>query len=151
MQGQVATIRIEAPPEAVWDVVSDVTRTGEWSPVCYRCEWIDGATGPAAGARFRGHNKLRGVRWSRDCEILEADRPGVFAFRTLLKGRESTRWRYELRASDGGTEVTESYEPKLAPMYVRIVRLLAAKSLDADAKRNLDGSLARLKAVVEGT
>ena len=47
-----AEIDIAAPPEAVWDLISDVTRMGDWSPECYRCTWLDGGTGPRAGARF---------------------------------------------------------------------------------------------------
>lgn len=36
-----ASVDIAAPPEAVWTVVADVTRTPEWSPVCHRVEWLD--------------------------------------------------------------------------------------------------------------
>ena len=56
------TIDVSAPPERVYGLISDITRMGEWSPECRRCEWIDGATGPAVGARFRGHNRLGPVR-----------------------------------------------------------------------------------------
>ena len=40
------TIDVSAPPERVYGLISDITRMGEWSPECRRCEWIDGATGP---------------------------------------------------------------------------------------------------------
>jgi hypothetical protein len=59
-----AQVHIDARPDAVYTVVSDVTRMGEWSPETTKCEWIDGATGPAAGARFKGSNKRGFVRWS---------------------------------------------------------------------------------------
>jgi hypothetical protein len=49
------SIHVDADPRTVWDVVSDVTRTGEWSPVCARCEWDEG-DGPWVGAHFTGHN-----------------------------------------------------------------------------------------------
>ena len=42
---------IEAPPDALYDFISDVTRTPERTPDIVRCEWLDGATGPAVGAR----------------------------------------------------------------------------------------------------
>ena len=32
---------IDASPEQVWAVVSDLRRMGEWSPQCRRCEWED--------------------------------------------------------------------------------------------------------------
>lgn len=53
-----ARIEIDASPQRVYELVSDITRMGEWSPECYRCEWLDGATTATVGARFRGHNRL---------------------------------------------------------------------------------------------
>ena len=58
-------------------MVADLPRMGEWSPECQRVEWEDGATGPAEGARFVGHNRggPRGLmRWSRRGRVLTADR-----------------------------------------------------------------------------
>ena len=55
------TVHMAAPPEQVWDLVSDVTRIGSYSPETFEAEWIDGATGPAVGARFRGHVKRNGI------------------------------------------------------------------------------------------
>ena len=43
------TVHIDAPPEAVWDLVSDVTKIGRYSPETFEAEWLDGATGPAVG------------------------------------------------------------------------------------------------------
>jgi hypothetical protein len=65
-RGATGTVRqlIEAPREVVYDLVTDVTRMGEWSPECVACEWVDGATGPAVGARFRGRNRHGLARWS---------------------------------------------------------------------------------------
>lgn len=49
------SIRIDATPAEVYTLVSDITRTGEWSDGCERAEWDDrAATG--LGARFTGHN-----------------------------------------------------------------------------------------------
>ena len=48
---------IAASPEAVFAAISDVTRMGEWSPECHACEWGDGATAPAVGVTFTGHNR----------------------------------------------------------------------------------------------
>jgi len=45
------TVHMAAPPEQVWDLVSDVTRIGSYSPETFEAEWIEGATGPAVGAR----------------------------------------------------------------------------------------------------
>ena len=62
MQGSV-TVHMAAPPERVWSLVSDVTNTGRFSPETFEAEWLDGATGPAVGARFRGHVRRNGKKW----------------------------------------------------------------------------------------
>ena len=45
-------IRIEAPPERVWSLVSDIGLMAELSPELQEVTWLDGATGrpPAAGS-----------------------------------------------------------------------------------------------------
>jgi uncharacterized protein YndB with AHSA1/START domain len=145
------TIDIDAPPAEVWRVVSDVTRTPEWSPVCHRCEWLGGATGPAVGVRFRGHNRLNGARWSRECEITAADPGAVFAFSTLFRGEESTRWRYRLGPAGSGTKVSEAYEVVRIPRWVRAMRLLpgAMAKTERDTQTNIETSLSRLKQILE--
>ncbi|MGZ6965640.1 MAG: SRPBCC family protein, partial [Acidimicrobiia bacterium] len=49
MRGSV-TVHMAAPPQQVWELVSDVTQIGRYSPETFEAEWIDGATGPAVGA-----------------------------------------------------------------------------------------------------
>ena len=53
------SIVIARSPADLYDMVSDVTRMGEWSPVCKACWWDDGP-GPSAGAWFTGRNELPG-------------------------------------------------------------------------------------------
>ena len=48
---------MDAPAQRVWELVSDVRNTGRFSPETFDAEWLDGATEPAVGARFRGHVK----------------------------------------------------------------------------------------------
>lgn len=145
------TIEIAAPPERVWSLVSDVTRTGEWSPVCRRCEWLDEVSEPVVGARFVGHNRRGPFRWSREC-VVTASEPGRrFAFTTLFKERESTLWRYLLEPTEAGTRVTESYRAVSMPRWVWFANQVPgqARRSQRDAQRNLQDSLARLKAIAE--
>jgi len=141
------TIEIDAPPERVWAVITDVARTPEWSPACYRVEWLE------PGKRFRGYNKLNGARWSRVCTVTASESPSVFAFSTEFKGRESTRWRYTLepRTPGGGTRLTEAYQIVSMPLWVRVARSLpgAMKKTERDTQRNLEQSLERIKELAE--
>src|SRR5207248_525213 len=105
------TVHVSAPPDRVYELVADVTRMGEWSPECYRCEWRGGATGPVVGARFKARNKRRLVRWSNSPTVVVADKGREFAFSRTTFGGGEYLWRYRLTPSpDGGTEVTESYK-----------------------------------------
>ncbi len=43
------TVHIDAAPDKVWALVSDVTKMGSYRPEVFEAEWIDGATGPHWG------------------------------------------------------------------------------------------------------
>jgi uncharacterized protein YndB with AHSA1/START domain len=102
---------VDAPVEAVWSVVSDVTRTSEWSHECRHVEWLTDAHEPAQGARFRGTNKAGPWTWRRTSEILTVDPPRKLAWRTIptLRYRDSTEWQIALHALDGRTRIIQSY------------------------------------------
>lgn len=102
------SISIAAPPAAVWAIVADPTGYGRLSPECTGGRWLDGATGPAVGARFKGTNRRGLVRWSTTNTVEQADPERTFAFVT----RDSaTRWTYRLEPEGDGTRLTESREP----------------------------------------
>ena len=92
----------------VYSLVSDVTRMGEWSPETRSCEWKSGATPAQVGARFTGRNRNGKHAWSSTCEVTAADPGRRFAYRVSYLGMAIADWSYELRATDGGCELTES-------------------------------------------
>jgi hypothetical protein len=141
--------RIAAPPGALYDLVADVTRMGEWSPECIRCEWLDGATGPAVGARFKGTNKRGLIRWSTTPRIVAAVPGREFAFVTTHRGHDETRWRYRFDPDGDGTMVRETFE-MLAdlPWYLRLIERIAmgVKDRHADLEGGMSETLRRLAA-----
>ena len=150
--GDEASVEVAAPPEVVWAIVSDPTRTPEWSPVCRRVEWIPPSSSPTKGARFRGHNQLRAFKWARNCEIDEWEPQRTIAFHTEFKGRASTRWRYTLEPTgDGGTRLTETYRAEFLPAWVWLLRKVpgAAATSARDTRENLSTSLANLRRLAE--
>ena len=105
------SIDIAAPPDRVYELVSDITRMGEWSPECYRCAWTKGATGPAVGARFKAKNKGgRGPSWFNTPTVTAADPGNEFAFNRSGPGIGSYTWRYVLEPTPTGTKLTESFD-----------------------------------------
>lgn len=142
------SVEIDAPPEAVYELVSDVTRTPEWSPVVKKSEWLAGATRAEAGARFVGHNRFNGFRWSRECEVSEAEPGRVFAFSTFAKGgEEQTRWRYEIEPQGDRSRVGLAYQSVTMPRWVRFLRKLPGgrSTNERQARQNLEESLQRLR------
>ena len=93
-------------PGELYDLVSDVTRTGEWSPVCVACWWDEGATG-RAGDWFTGRNVTPERTWETRSLVSVADRGREFAW---LVGGSRARWGYTLEPVEGGTRLTESWE-----------------------------------------
>ncbi|MCI0441151.1 MAG: SRPBCC family protein [Chloroflexi bacterium] len=143
-------IHIEAPPEKVYALISDVTRMGEWSPECYRCVWLNGANGAAPGARFRGYNKSNWLRWSRLVEVRVADPGKEFAFTTLTDfiNKDSTNWRYTFEPSNGGTLLTESYEvTRLPSLPIKIIGFLSRRPHDMGP--HMETTLSRIKSAAE--
>ena len=100
------SIVISRSPEELYDMVSDVTRMGEWSPVCRACWWDDGA-GPSVGSWFTGRNELPDRTWETRSRVVAADRGREFAF---VVGGTFARWGYSFAPEDGGTRVTESWQ-----------------------------------------
>ena len=145
-----AKIHIDAAPEHVYDLVSDITRMGEWSPENIGGQWLAGATGPQVGARFKGKNKRKGG-WSTTCTVTAAERGKSFAFDV---GKGATRWRYELAAADGGTDVIESFQIVKQPgalgrWFTKIGTGVPWSEREADMVQGMETTLANLKAAAE--
>lgn len=100
------SIVIARPAEVVYDMVADVTRMGEWSPICTACWWDEG-DGPRVGAWFTGHNELPDRIWETRSQVVAAERGREFAF---MVGGAWVRWGYSFTPVSKGTEVTESWE-----------------------------------------
>jgi hypothetical protein len=149
MRGSVSVF-MDAPPDVVWDVVSDVTRIGEFSPETFEAEWVDGASGPEVGARFRGHVKRNGVGptyWSA-CKVTSCEPERDFGFAVYGGGKRLNTWRYVLEARDGGTLVTESFElPDSLP--TRVYWLLLGWSRGRTNEKGMRQTLERIRVVAE--
>lgn len=151
MEGEV-TVHMKAPVDAVWDLVSDVTRIGEFSPETFEAEWVNEDTGaalPRVGARFRGHVKRNGIGpiyWT-PCRVTASEPGRLFEFVIDMGGPVNT-WGYRLTESNGGTDVTEYFRLTPNPMlklYWAVLGPLRGKTNE----RGMRTTLERMKAVVE--
>jgi hypothetical protein len=151
MNGSV-TVHMEAPAQEIWDLVSDVTRIGLYSPETFEGEWLDGATGPAVGARFRGHVKRngRGPTYWTTCMVTECAPGESFFFAVGDADKPINTWGYRMApaASGSGTDVTESFT--LAPtLPIRIYWALLGWSRGKTNRKGMQTTLERIKAEVE--
>lgn len=144
-----AHIEIDAPPEKVWSVVSDVGRTGEWSPECRKVV-VFGA--PRKGAHLVGFNRRRWAVWPTNSRIVRYE-PGRAIAWTVLTNRAT--WSYELEpTAEGGTRVIERRE--LPPSGIAPLAGLLAKAFlggvdkhDSELLEDMRTTLDRIRSEVE--
>jgi hemerythrin-like domain-containing protein len=104
------TVDVEATPEQVWAVLSDVRRVPAWSHECRQVTWLDDVTEGRVGARFKGTNRSGFARWQRPCTITgwEPGRRLTFETRGPL-GMDATEWTFELEPHGTGTRLTQTF------------------------------------------
>ena len=148
-----ASIRVEAPADEIYRLVADVTRTPEFSPEILSCMWLDGATGPAVGARFAAKNKVPNrPPWTNKPVVTVVEPGRRFAFARTEKFAGTVEWTYDFQPDGTGTIVTESYrvtKPISAVGWFVIGTLFARKDRRADVEAGMQQTLERLRAVAE--
>ncbi|NIH84373.1 SRPBCC family protein [Amycolatopsis granulosa] len=99
---------VAAPPERVWALVTDIGLMPEMSEELQSVEWLDGATGPALGARFVGRSRHEALgEWASTSHVVELEPGRVFAWAVEDPDRPSALWRFRLDPRDGGTELSQ--------------------------------------------
>lgn len=144
------TVHMAAAPDRVWGLVSDITNTGRFSPETLEAQWLNGATGPALGTRFRGHVKRngRGPMYWTTCRITACEPGREFGFEVLVNGAPVNNWHYEFAPNGDGTDVTESF--RLADRaFTRGYWALFGRLRGETNRNGMRETLHRIKAVAE--
>jgi uncharacterized protein YndB with AHSA1/START domain len=145
------SIDIDAPPERLYDMVSDLSRMGDWSPENRGGKWLGGATDAAVGARFKGSNRNGWRRWRTVAHVVTADTGREVAWESRAFGLKVALWRYRfVPNSQGGTTVVESTEDRRGG-FMKVLGRSASGVADraAQNKRNMRVTLEQLKAAAE--
>lgn len=144
---------IDASPELLYDIVSDVTRTPELSPEILRCTWVRGATGPVVGARFRAINTLgQGRNWPNWPVVITADPGREFAVSRTEPLAGALEWRYVFVPEGTKTRVIESYtvtRPLTRLFYWMLEHRMGVTDRAGDLRAGMTTTLERLAAVAE--
>jgi Polyketide cyclase / dehydrase and lipid transport len=144
------TVAMDAPAEEIWQLVADVRNTGRFSPETFEAEWLDGATGPALGATFRGHvkrNEIGPIYWTT-CRVTACEPGREFGFEVLVGGKPVNNWHYRFEPVDAGTDVTESFRMNEGLMTT-LFGLFGGQLRRRRNVRDMRRTLERIKAVVE--
>ena len=147
------SVTIKALAQTVYDIVSDITRTGEWSPVCTSCWWDDEASAGAVGAWFTGRNVLPERTWETRSQVMSAEPGREFAW---VVGGKFVRWGYTLTEVDAGTVLTESWEllPEGITMFGEKYGDQASAQIADRTQQALSGipkTLSAIKRIAEST
>jgi hypothetical protein len=146
------TVSMAASPAAVWALVSDVTRIGEFSPETFEAEWLGRAreTGPQVGAKFRGHVRRNGigpVYWTH-CKVVTCEPEREFAFDVIIRRVRVNRWGYRIDPTADGCDVTEYFS--LSPLPpLRLYWTILGRWRGRTNVEGMRQTLERIKAVVE--
>ncbi|MEW2030222.1 SRPBCC family protein [Streptomyces roseifaciens] len=165
-----AHVLVAAAPDAVYDTVSDLARSGEWSRECTGGRWVSG-TPRTAGAVFRGENHrgadvvpwapvVRGP-WTTESEVVAAEPGRLFQWvvRDSAGRRQDSTWTYEFEAAGNGCLLVHHYRlGRPTEGLAKIFRQLGPdgqRRFTAEWNRKLaddvEASLSRIKDIVERT
>ncbi len=149
-----ASIDINSSPEAVYALVSDMARYGEWSTENCGGYWRKGADGVAGtgkvGDQFVGVNRSGDQEWKAPVEIVEADAPRTWAFITGGVAMNIALWKYIIEPSGDGTRLTEHYELRTVPPTIAEGGQAAIDQRIATNTASMQATLAGIKATAEG-
>jgi len=147
------TILVQATPEELYDLVSDIARTGEWSPICSACWWDDLSEAGQVGAWFTGHNELPERTWETRSQVVAADRGREFAW---IVGGSYVRWGFTFDPDGAATKLTESWQflPGGIAMFQEKYGDRAPAEIDERTRQAYDGiprTLSAIKQIAESS
>ena len=140
-----AKIQVAAPPQKVFDVLSDIPSHGTWANEKAGLEVKPVSGGPTAvGSTYKSSQKFAGKHAAADIKVIALDAPSTLAFEALQEGKKPVTYKstFTLTPSEGGTLVERTLEPNPSGLMVTI----AAPAIKADMMK----ALKNLKAKVEG-
>ncbi len=147
------SVAVAAPADAVYALIADLPRMGEWSPECEQVTWRGGATAATKGARFLGLNRVGAVRWMTQGVVVTAEQGRHLAFEIHFGPLKVARWEYFIVPDDADPStciVVEEWTDRRPGWYAA----LADRAFGPRATINLRGiekTLANLKAAAEAS
>ena len=143
-----ASVDVAAPPEAVWAVVSDVTRMPEWSPELRRLYVLGRTKQPRVGMTLLGVNRRKFAAWPTTSKVTRFEPGRAVAWKTRESG---ATWTYELEAIDGGTRLTGRRDLPQFSLGTTVMAPLigGAEGHDRELAEGIRSTLEKIRTTVE--
>lgn len=144
-----AKIAIEAPVERVWRTVMDPHRLGDWVTI-HRAVRDVSSEPLAQGSTMDQVLHIRGVSFHVHWTLVDVNPPNHAEWEGHGPAYSRARIRYEL-AQDGDERTVFDYTNEFTPPGGRLGNVASRVIVGAASEREANHSLARLKALVEGS
>nr|WP_042179730.1 SRPBCC family protein [Kibdelosporangium sp. MJ126-NF4]CEL13997.1 cyclase/dehydrase [Kibdelosporangium sp. MJ126-NF4]CTQ88365.1 cyclase/dehydrase [Kibdelosporangium sp. MJ126-NF4] len=149
---------IDASPDRVWAIVSDVGRMPDMSTELQSVRWLDDVSGPGLGHKFVGHSRHESFgEWSTTSEVVDFEPGRTFGWAVGDVAEPAAVWRFHLRPQDGGTELAQWMQlgPGRSGLSAAIDRMPDKEQKIVfvrlrEFERNMAATLAHIKSAVEG-
>jgi uncharacterized protein YndB with AHSA1/START domain len=144
-------VRVDAPPDRVWSLVSDPTAMAGITEECTGTRWSAGSSGPEVGATFKGRNRSGFRRWTTTCTIVRYERGSEIAWDVAFGPLAVARWAYRVEPDeDGGTTISERFEDHRSSGLRLLAPLVRGTNDTAGLNRaNMATTLSRIKSLAE--
>jgi hypothetical protein len=143
-------VRIDAPPAAIWPLVTDIDLPARFSSEFQGAEWLD-------ERRFRGRNHHDAVGdWESTSFVVERDEPRAFTWAVSDPDVPAASWGFRLEPDGDGTVLTQwvrigpgpsGLTPAIEAMPDKEERIIERRL--AEHRANMTATLEGIKAIAE--
>jgi uncharacterized protein YndB with AHSA1/START domain len=139
-------VRIEAPPERVWQLITDPQRLPEYNTTVIE---VHDATGPLdqVGARYRTVSRVYGRRIEGPWEVTDVEPNRRLVTRGSAAGGGQVTLIQTLEPADGGSRAAVDIDYELPAGFIGEIanKLFVERALERDVRHTGDN----IKAIVE--
>lgn len=146
-----ATCTVAASPAEIWPAVTDIELPARFSEEFQGARWLDGATGPARGARFEGRNRNEAIgEWTVTCTVTDFEPARVYEWTVGDVDAPAAVWRFEIEPTAEGCVLTE--RARLGPGPSGLVAYIERhpEAEEQIVAGRLDGLRANMQRTIEG-
>ena len=146
---------IDAPPQKVWEAITDINLPARFQDEFQGAEWID--EGPALGASFRGRNRRGDRQWETTSWVTAFEPVRTFGWSVSDRDNPGATWTFHLEPAGDGTVLR--YHRLLGPGPSGVTRRIEAhpdrehdilEARNEEHRRHMQAVVDGVKETVEG-